>query len=381
MRPDTCGALPIGAHGGPSGGMENTTTPQSAEPSQAHERALATVETVTAVRDIPDAEFIVCARVRGWDVVVKRGEFAVGDRCVYFEVDSMLEVADDRFSFLAARGVRANVDGSYGHVLKTARLRGQYSQGLAIPLADFPELGDAEAGTDVTALVPVVKFEPPVPAQLTGVARGLRPSWIAATDEERIQNLPTILADGADLDWVATEKLDGTSTTYYVDPQQDGYRGVCSRNLDLLANDDNTLWKLGAKHQVHDLLEQTFPGRRAVVQGETYGEGIQGNPLRLHGQHFAAFNLIVDGAAVPAAQWPAWLTALAVPVHDLPFPATLEDALAQVENLKSQLAPQRAAEGLVWRGRDCSSLRLASGRVERASFKVISNRYLMKNDR
>ena len=360
--------------------MTIATTPLPAPQSDTLTRALATVETVVDLRDIPDAEFIVCARIRGWDVVVKRGEFSVGDRCVYFEVDSMVEVADDRFTFLVGRGVRSNVDGSYGHVLKTARLRGQYSQGLAIPLAAFPELGDPEPGTDVTALLPVVKFEPPIPAQLTGVVRGLRPSWISATDEDRVQNLPTILADGAALAWVATEKLDGTSTTYYVDPSQD-YRGVCSRNLDLLANPDNTLWKLGAKHRVHELLEQTFPGRRAVVQGETYGEGIQGNPLRVRGQHFAAFNLIVDGRAVPAAQWPDWLTALAVPVHDLPFPTTLDDALAQVEHLKSKLAPERAAEGLVWRGRDTTSLTLASGRVERASFKCISNRYLMKNDR
>lgn len=359
-----------------------TATTQTPNPANStSERALATVETVTAIRDIPGADMIVCARIRGWDVVVKRDEFTVGDPCVYFEVDTMIEVADDRFAFLAARGVRSNGDDSYGHVLKTARLRGQYSQGLAMPLSQFPELHNAAVGDDVTDQVPVTKYDPPIPAELLGLVRGFRPTWISSTDEIRIQNLPDLLTSGAGLSWVATEKLDGTSTTYYVDPTDAGYRGACTRNLDLLHNNDSHIWQLAATHRVHDLLEDTFPNQRAVVQGEAYGFGIVGNPLRLPDKRFAAFNLIVDGVRIPREQWPHWLTALSVPTHDLTFPTTVDEALAQVETLKSKVAPDRAAEGVVWRAVEATDITLDCGRVETASTKVISNKYLMKNDR
>jgi len=347
-------------------------------PNPVNVRALATVETLTNIRDIPGADQIVVARVRGWDVVVKRGQFTDGDLCVYIEVDALLDVADPRFEFLTTRGVRTDLDGVYGHVLKTARLRGQYSQGLAFPLPEFPELGDAPAGTDVTADVALIKWEPPLPASLAGQVRGMRPSWIPTTDEDRIQNVPDIL--GANATWVATEKVDGTSTTMYVDPSV-AMVGVCSRNLDLLPNPDNTLWAMEARIGAHALLAQSFPGARVALQGETYGEGIQANPLRVRGQHFAAFTLRVDGAEVPRDLWPAWLLPLSVPVRDVKFPDTLEEALAQVESLKSAITPDRAAEGLVWRTLGESYVVLPDGRGTRGSFKVVSNRYLLKNDR
>src|SRR5690606_38901714 len=105
----------------------------------------------------------------------KLGEFAVGDRCVYFEVDTLLDVADPRFEFLAPRGVRTDTDGVYGHVLKTARFRGQYSQGLVLPLEAFPELAGADVGDDVTDLLPVIKWAPPIPANIAGSVRGPLP--------------------------------------------------------------------------------------------------------------------------------------------------------------------------------------------------------------
>lgn len=139
---------------------------------QTTNRRLATVETIADVAAIPGADAIVRARIRGWDVVVKLGEFQVGDRCVYFEVDSMVDVEDERFAFLAPRGVRTDVDGHCGHVLRTVKLRGQYSQGLALPLSSFPELAGASVGDDVTVTLGVIKWDPP-----------LRPNWPARCAE------------------------------------------------------------------------------------------------------------------------------------------------------------------------------------------------------
>ena len=343
-------------------------------------RRLATIEQIAEIAPIPDADAIVRARVRGWDVVVKKGELAPGDLCVYFEVDSLLDVTDERFAFLAPRGVRTDVEGNSGHVLRTARLRGQYSQGLALPVAEFPELGpvgEARVGEDVTARLAVRKWEAPIPAELAGTARGMRPSWIPATDEERVQNIAAILT--AEADWIATEKIDGTSTTFWVAP---GDQGVCSRNLDLLESAANRLWQLAGELDVHERLRASGLGERVALQGETFGEGIQGNPLKIRGSRFAAFTLRADGVEVPRGSWPEWVAELSVPVNDeLTFPGSVDEALEQVEKLRSKVSPDRPVEGIVWRAADRARVTTADGQVLRASFKVISNRYLLKHDR
>jgi RNA ligase (TIGR02306 family) len=343
------------------------------------ERKLATIERIVDVAPIPGADAIVRARVRGWDVVTRVGEFAVGDPCVYFEVDSMLDVTDPRFAFLAPRGTRTDGEGRVGHVLRTVKLRGQYSQGLALPLGAFPELDQGGApGTDVTGALGVVKWEAPVPASLAGSVRGGRPSWIPVTDEERVQNIPEILA-ATGCRWVATEKIDGSSATFYVDPGTEHGFGVCSRNLDLLPSGGNTLWALAHATGAVGWLAGLFPGRRVALQGEAFGEGIQGNPLRVRGHRFAAFTLRVDGAEVPRDLWPAEVAALSVPVlGSLEFPASLEGALAAVDRIKSLISPDRLAEGVVWRGADAAHVAVGD-QIHRASFKVISNGYLLKN--
>ena len=119
-----------------------------------------------------------------------------------------------------------------------------------------------------------------------------------------------------------------------------------------------------------------------MVQGEAYGEGVQGNPLRVKGQHFAAFTLRVDGAEVPRAEWPEWLLSIAVPVvPGLTYPETVEQALSDVDGLKSQVTKDANAEGVVWRHSDFASGVLPDGTVARLSWKAISNKYLLKHDR
>lgn len=343
-------------------------------------RRLATVERVASIHPIPDADAIERARVRGWDVVVKKGEFIPGDPCVYFEIDSFLDTTDPRFAFLAPRGERTDVDGRKGHALKTVRLRGVYSQGLALPLSDFPELGEVEVGSDVTEPLGVTKWDPPLPASLSGSVRGRLPGWIRTTDEERVQNVPDIIETANQATWVATEKIDGASTTFYVDPTTEHVTGVCSRNLDLLFAEGNTLWRLATELEVHRLLGDLYPGRRVALQGEAYGAGIQDNPLKMKTQAFAAFTLLVDGVEIPRAQWPAPILALSVPLREIPFPDSVEQALTDVDGLRSRIA-DRPAEGVVWRATERVTVTLPDGRVVRASFKVISNRYLLKADR
>ncbi len=339
-------------------------------------RRLATIETIAEVSPIPDADAIEVTRVRGWDVVVRKGEFTVGDTVIYIEVDSFLNLADPRFTFLTPRGTKTLEDGTEGHVLKTARLRGQYSQGIVFAASDFPEVAKLPVREDVTQLLGITKYEAPLPAELAGIAKGYMPSWVTKSSEARVQNFAAILeAAGVD-GWVATEKLDGSSTTYYLDG---GTFGVATRNTELLYDANNKLWIKAADLDIEAKLRGEFEGRRAVVQGELWGAGISQNPLRVNDVRFNSFAFWLDGIEVPRNEWPQWVKDLSVPVYEgLMFPKTLDGANDQVETLKSLVAPDRAAEGIVWRNSKVNSV-MVNGRLERASFKVLSRRYLTKN--
>lgn len=344
-------------------------------------RTLATIETITDIAPIPDADMIEVATIRGWKVVVKKDEMTVGDPVVFFEIDTMLNVEDPRFEFLAGRGIRTDTDGRTGHVLRTMRMRGQYSQGLAIPIEMFPELlalhPNDVSDTAIADLIGVWKWEPPIPASLAGVSRGGMPTWCWKTDAERVQNLARSDVFPMTSDWYATEKIDGQSCTMTL---RDGDFHVASRNVDMVETQGNTMWELARDHKVEEFLRRMTSGvdvDSVTVQGEVYGEGIQQNRLNMKGHHLAVFNFAVDGEDVPPANWPDF-DAAGIPMvrflPDLPPPVSLEAAIQQVEGMESVTAPGRQAEGVVWRHRD-SQLRLDGGH---RAVKAINNRYLAK---
>ena len=343
------------------------------------ERALATVESIDYITPIENADSIELAKVRGWNVVVRKGDFTEGEPVVYFEIDSFLPLDDSRFTFLAPRGARKNPEGVEGHVLKTAKLRGQYSQGLIMPLSDFPEIEVWSYGSDVTSYIKgLEKWDPPIPAELSGSAKGSFPSAFAKTDEERIQNIEWVFGSELVEGWVATEKIDGASMTVYI---KDGEEGVASRNWDLEETSHNTMWKLARELDLFGIMSrwvhQIDKGISVAFQGEIFGPGIQGNPLDVKEVQFRLFSVQIAGSHIPRDMWPDEVLDLAVPVHNLPYPGTIDEALAQVENLKSLINPQRAVEGVVWRNTRVSNFKNGA----RASWKAISQRYLMKHDR
>ncbi|MBT6052469.1 MAG: hypothetical protein HOG49_37180, partial [Candidatus Scalindua sp.] len=168
----------------------------------------------------------------------------------------------------------------------------------AMPLDTFEELADGpEVGTDVSELLKVVKYEAPIPACLSGQIKGHRPSWIPKTDEERVQNLVDEIKEWAGTECYITEKLDGSSSTFYYAPN---YRkatpfGVCSRKLDLIENDKNSFWKVARDIDAEEKMSKL--GINVIFQGELLGPGIQKNKYKLSATEVKMFNAftIQDG--------------------------------------------------------------------------------------
>lgn len=337
------------------------------------DRNLASVVRVLAVGAIPGADNIEVATVKGWKVVIKRGEFAVGDLAIYYEIDSFLPVTE-RFEFLRARCFRKMAGGREGFRLKTVKLRGQVSQGLLMPIpVGHITDGAIEEGVDLTEELGIIKYELPIPAQLSGEAKGLFPNFVPKTDEERVQNYNSM--GGVNLhgqNVYITEKLDGSSFTAYI---RSGEFGICSRNLELKPSEGNAFWQAAVAMD----LEVKFRamGVDIALQGELIGPGVQGNRygLKSRAVYFFTGYYIGEGRRMGVSELVRVLSELRlsmVPIMEwgyvLPSENLVEVMLGYAEG-KSMLNPITEREGVVIRGL-----------VENFSFKAISNRYLLKNE-
>ncbi|MDO4537959.1 MAG: RNA ligase family protein [Coriobacteriales bacterium] len=238
-------------------------------------RKLASVQYVHDVWPIAGADRIECIGVLGWRCVAKKGEFRVGDLCVYFEIDSFLPV-DERFAFLGPTCLKSNELLGEGYRLRTQRFRGQVSQGLALPLSVLPE-GDWAIGTDVTELLGVRKWIVSERATSGGTIIGGLPPEVPKTDETRVQAEPALIDEFKGLPYYITTKLDGTSVSIY---RLGGRFGICGHNYELADDGKCSFWKWAHEHEVENRLSDAGLDD-IVLQGEFCAAGIQGNPLTL----------------------------------------------------------------------------------------------------
>jgi len=219
-------------------------------------RKLASIQRIKALEPIEGADAIEKATVLGWQLVVKKHEFKVGDLVVYCEIDSLMPDKPE-FEFLKPRGMR----------VRTIRLRGQVSQGICFPLSILPMNFAVIEDADCTGILGIEKYEPPMPACLSGIAKGRFPSFIPKTDETRVQVLQKLLDKYKGEKCYITEKVDGSSGTFYIN---NGEFGVCSRNLELLEDSENSFWKVARLMDIENKL-RSLNGNFAI-QGELIGE-------------------------------------------------------------------------------------------------------------
>lgn len=384
-------------------------------------RALAYVVTIDEIKPIEGYDRVEYARTNGWWVIIgKNDNLQVGDKCVYFEVDSKVNAEDERFAFLEKRNYK----------IKTQKMCKVISQGLLMPLSVFPEISDADVNTDVTETLKVTyaveednarkgKVDPDAKYKSMAArhqkifkqkwARWLmRRSWgkklmfmffgkkkdsprtfpthfpfVHKTDEERCENIPWVL--GYERPLIVTEKLDGTSSTYILErKKQHKYEFyVLSRNVrqadkkQECYHDHNIYWDMAFKYDIERHLKKYLENNPdcpyVCIQGESVGS-VQGNPLKLPEDDLYCFNFIdgrtgrtdsLTGKNIVEQWGMKW-----VPILDEHYmvPNDMEE-FKQFATAKSVVNPNVLREGIVLRDP-----------ANDFSFKNVSREYLLKHN-
>ena len=239
--------------------------------------SVASIQKIGNVRPHPNADALELCTILGWQVVVKKGEFKDGDLAVYIEIDSVLPEKPE-FEFLRNKNFR----------IKPIKLRGAESAGIAFPISILPEKEIYQVGEDVTEVIGASHYEKPLPAELSGKAVGSLPGYLIMTDEKNLRSYPDALDEIRGREFYITRKDDGSSATFFI---KDGEFGVCSRKLQLIEDDRNTIWKLARQYNVEEALKDFFKDQNIAIQGEIVGPNVQKNPLGLQQHELHLFNI------------------------------------------------------------------------------------------
>ena len=318
-------------------------------------RKMASVQKIASLAPIETSDFLEVAMMEnlGWKVVVKKGEFKVGDKVIYFEIDSAIDVKDlppfmeflkDRCLkklFTARTPETSAFSGEYVRI-KTIKLRGQVSQGLIIPvdaIRDFnaelwgmiPTNTDAVIGMDLTEefhvevwdrLVEWYEERSQLGPKASMHAAGSFPCDVPKTDEERVQTAYfDLIKDPANVDgkWEVTEKNDGSSCTLFYRPLTWGSLDkepmqISSRRFLLKDDGCSDDWFEPFKRMGWDTLEDKLKDvywkgllevdntdgktygiipreHELAIQGEMIGPKFNGNRDRNKETHFRVFRI------------------------------------------------------------------------------------------
>jgi len=352
---------------------------------------LASAQKIVKITPIEGADAIETAMVLGWEIVIKKGEYQVGDLCCYIQIDTVVPEKPE-YEFLRERKFR----------VKTIKLRKQISQGLIVPL---PE-GNWSEGDDLTDIIGVKKYEKVDNNPVRYEKRRKPKTWygryvynfkynflykwfpfllkkersdfpkplVSITDEERIQNIPNVLETHAGKNFIVSYKLDGSSITIIHNKVfgKSKYR-ICSRRFEL-HDKQNDWYKVftDTVFKIHiEKLVKLFNTNDIIVQGEAIGK-FNGNHHKLQRDEIRLFNIYVNGKRLNQKRFIEVCTSNGIPHCPLYKEIVLNHTLPEIlkiSEIKDILNPHVEVEGLVWR---CVE--------DNLSFKVINNKYLLKNE-
>lgn len=329
-----------------------------------------TAEDVKAVAPHPNADRLDIITVLGWQVIAGKGQYQVGDTCIYFPIDSLLPEALEDLIFAGSK-LRLNKSR-----VKTIRLRGALSQGLAVkPETIGLNARELRIGEDLTEVLGVQRWMPPRRSVkgLSGPAKKLirrleNPNFHVYEKFPRIQNVPGLFTEDDVV--VVSEKIHGSNfragwVKFYpqtwwqkikkfigLAPEWEFVYG--SHRVQYCYRKYNGYYKQNIYLEMvekYDLRNRIPKG--IVIYGEVYGDGIQKDYLYGCGpdeRKLMMFDAKVDGQYIPFMAMFNYADAIGLEVPPTLYAGTFNETMvAEYVSGPSQLGPQMIREGIVIR--------------------------------
>lgn len=306
------------------------------------QRELCYVVNIDAIEPIVGSDNCEAVVVGGWKIMTRKGTFQVGDKAVYFEIDSKVP-AREPYMFLSGKHFKIKTQkytfGGKGNFI---------SQGLLMSFEDFGwDTNKYEVGDFLTVELGVVysveednkrksnitKYDKMYQRHLglfkkhkflrkmfksnlgkrvlfifLGKKKDSVNGWpigkfpgVSKTDQERCENMVWVLEDKTP--YIVTQKCDGSSGTFILEKKPFGKYEfyVCSRNVRMFKpeqkcfyGDENYYWDVAIKYNIRDKMEKYLKetGNSFVCwQGEICGPKIQNNPHNLKDLHLYLFHM------------------------------------------------------------------------------------------
>ena len=345
-------------------------------------RKLASIQRIWKIEPIEGADRIELAYVLGWQCVVNKDQFKPMDLAVYFEIDSFLPIRPE-FEFMRSSSYRRTDIMGEGFRLRTMRFRGQISQGLLLPIEQFPEIPvDVELGRDVSDILDVKKWEIEEKATTGGTVIGTLPVDVPHTDETRVQAEPDLIGDFAGLEYYISTKMDGSSHSVSLD--EDGFH-VTGHNYEYKYDGKSAFYNLVKREDIEDRMRKFYKDnglRVLTIQGELCAPGIQQNRLKLTRPEWYVFTIREDGKRVGLKRMQEICKEMElqmVPVEEVgtDLPSKYPTVEALLERADGEYPKGGKKEGIVIRPTEPVYCERISASL---SMKVVSNKYLLKNE-
>ena len=345
-------------------------------------RKLASIQRIYEINPIEGADRIELAHVLGWQCVVNKGQFKPMDLGIYFEIDSFLPIRSE-FEFLRASSYRKSDIMGEGFHLRTMTFRGQISQGLLIPISQFPEIpGDVELSMDVTDILGVRKWEIEERVTAGGTVIGTLPYDIPHTDETRVQAEPELIQAFEGLEYYISTKMDGSSHSIGID--ENGFH-VTGHNYEYKDDGSSAFYNLVKDRGYQEMMEAYVKEQglnTLTIQGELCAPGIQQNRLKLKKPEWYVFTIRENGKRVGLKRMQEICKALkmiTVPVEevDMDLPSKYPTVEALLKRADGNYPSGGKKEGIVVRPTEPVYNTLIGAEL---SMKVVSNKYLLKNE-
>ena len=243
---------------------------------------LATILVIDNIVPHGNADSLEIALIKNWSVIVKKGDFSIGEKICFIIPDSVLPMVEWA-AFYNAKSNR----------VRSIRLRGVWSEGICEKLSKLGLDSNLEVGTDVTKILNIFKYEPPAPKELN--ARGNLPFNLFRTDENRWESLKQVPFGEKT---TVTLKVDGQSFSAGCKLiNNDAQTFITSRSLELKPEFNNNYTLIDKKYSITDKLKEYClkTGQSLCIRGEIYGLGVQSfkhNPHSKTPIDFAAFSLL-----------------------------------------------------------------------------------------